>query len=85
MEGDVLRDDLNLFSQELREAIEEIWEKPSGEGDGASRSEVDSWARRMEEREKESHMNPVEKIGKPEVGQMEWGVNVLWRRSSQAA
>jgi elongator complex protein 1 len=75
-EGESLQDDLIRFSQELKEAIEEIWSKPPGGGNDVSMGAADSWAKRMEQLEKESHISAVEKIAQPEIGQMDWGV---WR------
>ena len=60
-----MRKDLSRFSQELQEALGEIWDQRSGEAPGG-------WAKRMEERERESHINAVDKVGRPEIAENEW-------------
>ena len=63
-EGKLLQEDIDLYEGELREAIDEIWKKPGKEDPPAS---TDTWATRMEEREKEQLIDAIEKVAKPEV------------------
>jgi elongator complex protein 1 len=69
-----LQNDLDDFVQELEEAIDDIWRKPSEDGD--DRGPVDSWAKRMEDRQR-NKVNPTDKIERPEINQLDWKVKVL--------
>jgi elongator complex protein 1 len=63
-EGLALQGGLNRFGIELRDVIEEAWRKPSESGADAG---TESWATRMQEKEKERLINPIERVEKPEL------------------
>ncbi|KZT05444.1 IkappaB kinase complex IKAP component [Laetiporus sulphureus 93-53] len=67
-EGRALQDELSEFECALRAALDEVWTKASG----AEGETEDSWAARMQEYEKQRHVDPLEKVAKPEVGKQEW-------------
>ncbi|KAH9846478.1 IkappaB kinase complex IKAP component [Lenzites betulinus] len=68
-----LQRELSDLSAELNEAIEEIWKKaPENEEPAESAPALDSWAARMEAHEKQKHINPVDKVAKPELARPEW-------------
>ncbi|KAF9222466.1 pol II transcription elongation factor [Gyrodon lividus] len=75
-EGTALQQEFSAFDQELREAVGEIWEKP-GEEPGP----MDSWVARMQEKEKERQIDPIERVPKPEMQAVEWGLRLLRIRS----
>ncbi|KAI0326070.1 IkappaB kinase complex IKAP component [Cubamyces sp. BRFM 1775] len=68
-----LQQELQDFAAELTAAVEEIWKKaPEGEEGTETVPAADSWAARMEAYEKQKHINPVDKVAKPEMGKPEW-------------
>ncbi len=70
-----LQQELSELAGELTEAVEEIWKKTpeSEEGtEAASAPAMDSWAARMEAHEKQKHVNPVDKVAKPDLARPEW-------------
>ena len=75
-EGEALQQELSAFDKALREAIEEIWKKA-----GVKQEEpVDSWAARMQERERDRMIDPIERVQKPEMGVVEFGLDLLRTR-----
>lgn len=72
-EGEALQQAFSGFDTELREAIEEIWKRPVVEQE----QPVDSWATRMQEKERDRLIEPIERVQKPEVGVVEWGLDLL--------
>ncbi|KAF8845970.1 pol II transcription elongation factor [Paxillus ammoniavirescens] len=73
-EGIALQREFSAFEQELREAIEDIWKKP---GSTEEPGPVDSWVTRMQEKEKERLIDPIERVPRPEVEAVEWGLKLL--------
>ncbi|KAF9237879.1 pol II transcription elongation factor [Melanogaster broomeanus] len=73
-EGTALQQEFGAFDQELRKAVEEIWTKPGG---AEEPTPVDSWMTRMQEREKERLIDPIERVPKPEMEAVEWGLKLL--------
>jgi elongator complex protein 1 len=73
-EGIALQQEFSAFEQELREAIEDIWKKP---GSAEEPGPVDSWVTRMQEKEKERLIDPIERVPRPEVEAVEWGLKLL--------
>ena len=69
VKGRVLQDDFGRFEAELKDALEKIWDKRSGE-DGTPA--LNTWASRMEEKERERRINPIERVTKPEISEAEW-------------
>ncbi|KAJ8489069.1 hypothetical protein ONZ51_g3188 [Trametes cubensis] len=68
-----LQQELQDFAAELSAAVEEIWKKaPESEEPTETAPAPDSWAARMEAYEKQKHINPVDKVAKPELGKPEW-------------
>jgi elongator complex protein 1 len=68
-----LQDDLKLFELELTEALEEIWAKPV-----ENLVETDTWALRMEEKEKDRLINATDKVSKPELSRgVDWRMRLL--------
>lgn len=63
-EGLALQVVLNQFGIELRDAVEQAWKKPL---ESAGDTGMDSWATRMQEKEKERMINPIERVDKPEL------------------
>lgn len=63
-EGLALQDRLNQLGIELRDAVDGAWGKPP-EITGDIRT--NSWATRMQEKEKERMINPIERVEKPEM------------------
>ncbi|KAI0669554.1 IkappaB kinase complex IKAP component [Trametes maxima] len=79
-----LQRELKEFNTELTEAVEEIWKKaPENEEGVEAVPPMDSWAARMEAHEKQKHINPVDKVAKPEVGKVEWKLRVPAARPSE--
>ncbi|KAF8554834.1 pol II transcription elongation factor [Imleria badia] len=76
VEGEALQQAFSAFDTELREAIDEIWKKPMVEQE----QPVDSWATRMQEKERDRLMDPVERVQKPEMGVVEWELDLLRTR-----
>ncbi|KAF8885990.1 IKI3 family-domain-containing protein [Infundibulicybe gibba] len=77
-EGAELQRELDVFEAELEAVLEEVWAK-SVEGEDAA-SVGDTWASRMEQREKEKQVNPAEKIPRPELlspGAKDWRMNLF--------
>ena len=73
-EGRALQAELSEFEDELRGSLEEVWVKIENDG----RQVVDSWAARMEEREKKQAINPIDKVPKPEFPRgSDWRVNLF--------
>jgi elongator complex protein 1 len=58
-----LQAELSDFEDELGKALQEVWTKPT-EDDVPP---ADSWATRMEERERDKAVNPMNKVPKPEL------------------
>ena len=75
-EGEALQQAFSEFDKELREAIEEIWKKPEAEQE----QPVDSWTTRMQEKEKDRLIDPIERVQKPEMGVVEWKLDLLRMR-----
>lgn len=71
VEGRALQDDFGRFEVELKNALEEIWEKQPGEDETAA---LDTWASRMQEKEKERRINPTERVAKPGFTREDWRV-----------
>ncbi|KAH0829046.1 IKI3 family-domain-containing protein [Lanmaoa asiatica] len=72
-EGEALQQEFSAFDTELRRVIEEIWKKP-----GVEREQfADSWATRMQEKERDRLIDPVERVQKPEMGVVEWRIDLL--------
>jgi IkappaB kinase complex, IKAP component len=66
----LLQDDLRQFELELKEALEEIWPKPI--------ENEDTWASRMEEREKGRQTDAVDKVPKPDLSRaVDWQMRLL--------
>lgn len=59
--------ELSGFEDELGKALEEVWTKPTDE----DVAPVDSWAARMEEKERNKAVNPIDKVPKPELPRAE--------------
>ncbi|KAK0495026.1 pol II transcription elongation factor [Armillaria luteobubalina] len=73
-EGSNLQKEVDAFERELQETVEDIWKKPTEEGETAT----DSWAARMEQVEKAKRVNPVETVPKPELGRnADWRLRLL--------
>jgi len=70
-EGEALQQTFSAFDKELREAIEEIW--PGVEQE----QPVESWTARMQEKERDRLIDPIERVQKPEMGVVEWRLNLL--------
>lgn len=75
-EGEALQQTFNAFDTELREAIEDIWKKP----EVAQEQPVDSWATRTQEKERDRLIDPIERLQKPEMGVVEWELDLLQTR-----
>jgi len=75
-EGEALQQAFSAFDKELREAIEEIWKKPEAEQE----QPVDSWTTRMQEKEKDRLIDPIERVQRPEMGVVEWRLDLLRTR-----
>jgi len=71
-EGVALQQACSAFDTELREAIEAVWKKP-----GVEEEPVDSWAARMQEKDRERLMDPIERVQKPEMTVVEWQLDLL--------
>ncbi|KAL1945489.1 hypothetical protein VTO73DRAFT_2340 [Trametes versicolor] len=70
-----LQQELSELAGELTEAVEEIWKKTPENEEGteaAPAPAMDSWAARMEAHEKQKHINPVDKVAKPDLARPEW-------------
>ncbi|TFY59586.1 hypothetical protein EVJ58_g5682 [Rhodofomes roseus] len=67
-----LQADLHSLENELRDAVEEIWTKPTPEGDEAADTAPEGWAARMQEHDKQRQVNPLDKVSKPELAKQEW-------------
>ncbi|OBZ69676.1 Elongator complex protein 1 [Grifola frondosa] len=78
-EGLTLREDLSDFEAELSTAVEEIWQRPPEIESEAP--PADSWAVRMQEHEKQRHVNPVDKVTKPELAKQEWKLSFPFFRN----
>ncbi|KAK1230942.1 putative elongator complex protein 1 [Marasmius sp. AFHP31] len=83
-EGLEMQEDVDGFERELKEAVDEIWTKAGGEGEGKEGQEAttaptaDSWASRMEEIERNRRINPIERVSKPDFGSnQEWRMKLL--------
>ncbi|KAF7980125.1 hypothetical protein HWV62_39551 [Athelia sp. TMB] len=70
-EGLSLKDDLSRLEQELKSSVEEIWKKPD---DADNEFKAESWAARMDAKEKERQVDPLQRVEKPTVLE---GIN--WR------
>ncbi|KAJ7125399.1 IKI3 family-domain-containing protein [Mycena epipterygia] len=76
-EGFALQAELGEFEQELVDAVEEIWKKPLEEEESAVQ---DSWAQRMEQKEKQRLVDPIERVAKPDTkGGEEWRMKMFAR------
>jgi hypothetical protein len=72
-EGRALQAELSEFEEELGKALEEVWTKATDE----DVPPIDSWAARMEERERTKAVNPVDKVPKPELSRGEnWRIRL---------
>ncbi|KAG9312245.1 IKI3 family-domain-containing protein [Chiua virens] len=78
-EGQSLQQEVSAFDTELRTVIDEIWKKPGIEQEQS----MDSWAARMQEKEKERLIDPNERVSKPEMGIVEWELDLLRTRRQQ--
>jgi len=68
-----LQAELSEFEEELGKALEEVWTKATDE----DVPPIDSWAARMEEREKNKAVNPIDKVPKPELSRGEnWRIRL---------
>ncbi|KAH7883327.1 pol II transcription elongation factor [Phlebopus sp. FC_14] len=76
-EGNALQRECGAFEKQLRDAVEEIWKKPAKTGEAST---VETWATRMQEKEKEQLIDPLERVPKPEVEAVEWGLKLLKER-----
>jgi elongator complex protein 1 len=66
----LLQDDLKQFELELKEALEEIWPKPM--------ENEDTWASRMQEREKGKQTDAIDKVPKPDLSRaVDWQMRLL--------
>ena len=74
VKGRALQDDFGRFEAELKDALEKIWDKQSGE-DGAPA--LDTWASRMEEKERERRIDPIERVVKPGFAEEEWRIKLF--------
>lgn len=67
----------------MREALDEIWARYT---DAEGEPTEDSWATRMEAHEKQQRINPLDKISKPDLGKLDWGIRLeeggLWKRAT---
>ncbi|KAF8627641.1 hypothetical protein AX15_004335 [Amanita polypyramis BW_CC] len=61
-EGRALQAELGDFENEFERALEEVWTKATDDDSPPA----DSWASRMEERERNKASNPIDKVSKPE-------------------
>ncbi|KAF8339341.1 pol II transcription elongation factor [Amanita rubescens] len=72
-EGRALQAELSEFEEELGKALEEVWTKATDE----DVPPIDSWAARMEERERTKAVNPIDKVPKPELSRGEnWRIRL---------
>lgn len=58
---------------ELRDAVEEIWKKSSEPGEVEG---TEGWRTRMEEKERERKINPIERVPRPSVDASDWQVKI---------
>lgn len=72
-EGAALQQDFSAFDVELREAIDEVWKKTENE----EQQPADSWAARMQDKEKERLVDPIERVQKPDMGVVQWELYLL--------
>lgn len=72
-EGEALQQALSAFDEGLREAIEAIWKQAEAEQEQS----IDSWAVRMQQKEREGLVDPIERVPKPEIGNVEFGLDLL--------
>lgn len=73
VEGEALQEVLSAFDKELRDTIEEIWKKT-----GVDQEQLaDSWAARMQEKERDRLIEPIERVQKPEMGAVEFSLDLL--------
>lgn len=76
-EGLDLQKELGGLEEEMKQALEEIWLKPSTKDEGES-VEADTRAPRTEEREKARQIDPSEKVPKPELPRADgWRMSLL--------
>lgn len=68
-EGIELQNELSEFSEELKEALEEVWKKSQ---DAEGELSAEGWAARMQEHEKQRQVDPLDKVSKPELAKQEW-------------
>lgn len=73
-EGVALQDDLSQFEGELKAAVEQIWKK-SDQTEGDVKSE--SWAARMEAKEKDKQTDPIDRVEKPGVSEADWEIKLF--------
>ena len=64
---------LSAFDKELRDTIEEIWKKTGVDQE----QPADSWAARMQEKERDRLIEPIERVQKPEMGAVEFSLDLL--------
>ncbi|KAN0081459.1 IKI3 family domain containing protein [Tylopilus felleus] len=72
-EGEALQQTFRAFDAELREAIEHVWKKSGVEQE----QPMDSWAARMQEKDRDRLIDPIERVQKPEMGAVEWALDLL--------
>ncbi|EIW80500.1 pol II transcription elongation factor [Coniophora puteana RWD-64-598 SS2] len=72
VEGLALQADAAAFQDELTRAIDEIWKRPEGDAETE-----DSWAARMQQKEKERQVDPLQRVSRPEIPGADWGLKLL--------
>ncbi|KAJ2918056.1 hypothetical protein MD484_g2395, partial [Candolleomyces efflorescens] len=76
-EGLSLQADVTDFEKEMKEAIEEVWTRSPEGADPSTATAEDTWASRMAEVERNKHINPLDKVSKPDVIRGEkWKINL---------
>ena len=71
-EGLGLQNEVEEFEKEMEESVDEIWTRPAEEGN------PDDWASRMASVERSRAVNPLDKVGKPDVIRgSDWSVKLL--------
>jgi len=71
-EGIELQRQVSDFSSELRKAVDSIWKKQDDE----EVTTPEGWAARMQDYEKQRHIDPLEKVVKPELNRKEWNTKL---------
>jgi elongator complex protein 1 len=76
-EGLSLQADVTDFEKEMKETIEEVWTRSPDGADPSTATAEDTWASRMAEVERNKHINPLDKVSKPDVIRGEkWRINL---------